>query len=454
MKNIRLALLLCLLPLLASAAENKHLGLYWNQPSTELPEWVKNRTVYEVNVRQFSPEGTFAGVEKDLERLRQLGVGILWFMPIHPIGQVNRKGPLGSYYSVQDYLAVNPEFGDAAAFRSLVGKAHALGMKVILDWVANHCAWDNPLVAQHPEFFAKDAAGKFIPPTGTDWTDVIQFDFTHPGVQAYLNKALRYWVEEFDVDGFRCDVAGKVPTRIWEEVFADLNQRKSGLFFLAESEDPDHQLQAFHAVYGWNLMHAFNEIAQGHATARYLDTVWNRYALRFPQGSNFLMIVDNHDENSWNGTMLERLGGGIQAFSVLSFTMDGIPLLYNGQEVGLDKRLAFFERDPIDWTPSPLTAFYQKLTTLKTDSPALATGVATKRLMTTEDDRIYAFIRGTKGFSEVLVVVNVTAKDTKFKMGSPRLAGTWTNVFTGEQVEWDESMELELKSWKWLLLQR
>ncbi|RME68550.1 MAG: alpha-amylase [Verrucomicrobia bacterium] len=449
------------LPLLAFAAAAHLLfagsvsgePLLWNQPSTELPEWMRNQTIYEVNVRQYSKAGTFSAVEADLDRLERLGAGVLWFMPIHPIGKVNRKGTLGSYYSVADYRAVNPEFGTEEDLRSLVDAAHARGMRVILDWVGNHTAWDHPYTRTHPEYYVRDADGNFTPPTGTDWTDVIQLNFDHPGVLQFQIEAMRYWVTEFGIDGFRCDFARGVPTPFWNALAAALRETRPDLFLLAEAEEPDHQLHAFHAAYGWEMMHGFNAIAQGRAPASHIDDILARQRLRFPAGSDFLYLTSNHDENTWNGTVFERLGGGAEVFAALTFVLDGIPLVYNGQEAGLEKRLEFFERDPIPWRDHRLFEVYRTLIDLKKTHPALRTGAPAHRLATTANEAIYALLRGTPEGPRVLFIGNLTATDTAVSLGSELLRGEWTDVFTGETLSLDANWSLKLQSWKYRLLQ-
>lgn len=428
--------------------------LLWTQPSLDLPSWVANQVIYEINVRQYSESGTFAAIEKDLPRLSELGVNTLWFMPIHPIGEVNRKGPLGSYYSISDYKGVNPEFGTAKDFKSLVTAAHNRGMRVIMDWVGNHTSWDNPLVKEHPEYYMTNEAGEFIPPLGFDWTDVIQLDFNNPDVLNYQIEVLRYWNQEYGVDGFRCDYATGIPTEFWNQLSAALQETDPDIFMLAEAEVHDHQLKAFHASYAWEVMHAFDAIAQGHEPANHLNAVLTRQMLKTPADSTFLYMTSNHDENSWNGTAFERLGGGVKPFAVLSFTLDGIPLLYNGQEIGLNKRLLFFERDPIKWNDSPLFSFYQTLIRLKTSHPALRVGEAHIQIPTTADETVYAFKRGSDGGPQVLVIANLSAKDIQFDLGERSLKGQWKDVFNNKNLELGMSNRMNLKSWGFRVLVR
>ncbi|BET67472.1 alpha-amylase family glycosyl hydrolase [Opitutales bacterium ASA1] len=423
----------------------------WGQPALGLPDWVRNETIYEVNVRQYSEAGTFAAVQADLQRIHDLGARVLWFMPIHPIGEVERKGTLGSYYAVKDYVDVNPEFGTKADFKALVDRAKAMGFRIILDWVGNHTAWDNVMVAKHPEFFMKDHTGSYIPPLGFDWTDVIQIDFHNPAVLAWHTDAMAFWIREFGVDGFRCDYATGVPTPFWENLSAELRALKPDLFMLAEAEVPQHQRAAFHTSYSFTMMHVINEVAQGHAPATAIDAELARLRVLFPTDSSFIFYTTNHDENSWQGTVWERLGGGVRTFSVLTFALDGIPLLYNGQEAGLDKRLEFFERDPIEWKPSPLAEFYTTLCTLRREHPALATGASFTRLPTTNDAAIYAVLREAGG-RKVLALLNLTARDREFTVAGAGLAGTWRDAFGGESVSLDDTHTTLLRSWGYLLL--
>lgn len=422
-----------------------------HRTALESPGWIRDRVVYELNVRQFSDAGTFAAVEAGLPRLRELGVGVLWFMPIHPIGAVNRKGTLGSYYSVADYRGVNAEFGTHDDFARLVRAAHATGMKVIIDWVANHTAWDHRWTGEHPEFFAKNAEGSFVPPYGFDWTDVIQLDYTNHELWNAMIEDMAFWVKTADVDGFRCDYAKGVPTAFWDEASAQLRGLKPDLFMLAESEIPQHHLAAFHASYTFSMMHIFNDVAAGKAPVSKIYDELTRNRVRFPAGTAFFRYITNHDENSWQGTEFERLGGGVEAFAVLSFVLDGIPLIYNGQEAGLEKRLLFFERDPIAWRPHPMGEFYKTLCSLKTSHPALRTGAPMRRLATTANESIYAALR-TSDSGKVLAICNLTAKETDFAAVDPAIKGWWTDVFTGEKFEIGIPMESKLPAWGYRVL--
>jgi glycosidase len=430
------------------------------QPSAQhtavgLPAWARGSTIYEINVRQYSADGKFAAVTADLPRLQALGVDLLWLMPIHPIGELHRKGPLGSYYAVKDYLGVNPEFGTAQDLRDLVTAAHALGMRVILDWVPNHVAPDNELTRTHPEFFWRDGQGNLTPPHGTDWTDVVQFDFNAPGLLDYQANVLLHWIKEFGIDGFRCDVAWGLPTPFWNEITRRVRAAKPDVFFLAEAELPQQQVAAFNLSYGFDLHHAMNAIAQGRKSASGLDEAFAKIHAHFPRGAALMVFTSSHDENSWAGTEFERMGEGYAPFAVLTFLLDGVPMIYNGQEIGLDRRLEFFSRDPIVWPREthPTTRLYQVMTALRHANPALHTGAPMRRLATTDNATFYVVERAA-GDRKVVGIFNLTAKEAKADLFDPVLAGEWRDAFTGETVKLDALVPLEMKAWRYRVLVR
>lgn len=379
------------------------------------PKFIENAIVYEVNVRQFSQAGTFAGVEEALPRLKELGIDILWLMPVHPIGEVNRKGSLGSYYSVKDYYGINPEFGNMDDFKRLVNKTHEAGMKLIIDWVPNHSAWDNPLSTEHPEWYLKNEDQTFKSPF--DWTDVIQFDYTQRGLRDYMIQVMSWWVKETDIDGFRCDVAHMVPVDFWNELRPALFSIKE-VFLLAEADQPFLHEKAFDATYDWKFHHIMNEMAKGTMNAlnaekhfMYVDSV-------YPPNSILLQFTSNHDENSWNGTEFERYGDAYRMYAVMSFTVPGMPLIYNGQESCLKKRLLFFEKDPIDWTECDMYPFYQKLIKLRKSNIALWSGPANgglERIQTNQGDKVFAF-RRVKDYNRVICVFNLTGETLNCKL--------------------------------------
>lgn len=455
MKLLLLGLHLVLAPLVfaAPAPEREKARPSAHHRAVGVPDWARGSTIYEINVRQFSASGQFAAVTADLPRLQALGVGILWLMPIHPIGELHRKGTLGSYYAAKDYMAVSPEFGTEQDLRDLVNGAHALGLRVILDWVPNHVSPDNPLTQTHPEFFWRDEKGNLTPPHGFDWTDVVQFDFDAPGLLDYQANVLLHWVKNFGIDGFRCDVAWGLPTPFWNEVTQRVRAAKPDVFFLAEAELPQQQVAAFNLSYGFDLHHAMNQVAQGRKSASGLDEAYAKIRAHFPRGGALMVFTSSHDENSWAGTEFDRLGAGYAPFAVLTFLLDGVPMIYNGQEIGLDRRLEFFERDPIVWPKAahPTTKLYQVMTRLRREHPALHTGAPMRRLDTTDNATFYVVERAA-GEKKAVGIFNLTAKDAKADLFDPALAGTWTDAFTGEGVTLDALVPLDLKGWRYRVL--
>ena len=316
--------------------------------SFTVAEWVKGANLYEVNVRQYTPEGTFAAFEKELPRLKEMGVAILWFMPIMPISQLKRQGTLGSYYAVADYTAINPEFGALDDFKHLVQSAHELGFKVIIDWIANHTGWDHVWTNKYPKYYKKDAQGNFFDANG--WQDVIDLDFTNSSLRKAMLAAMKFWITQCDIDGFRCDMAHLVPLDFWVNARKTLAGVKKDLFWLAETENIVYHL-AFDASYGWELLHTIEAIGQGHAGISELDNVLQRYTAAFPADAIHLAFTSNHDENSHSGSEYERMGEAAKPFAVLSATWANcLPLVYSGQELPNKKRLSFFEKDAIEWT--------------------------------------------------------------------------------------------------------
>lgn len=418
--------------------------------STNPPEWSYSASIYEVNIRQFSEEGTFDAFRSELPRIREMGVDIIWLMPIHPIGEINRKGTLGSPYSVKDYYGINPDYGTSDDFRNLVEAVHENGMYLILDWVANHTAWDNPLTVSNPEYFETDENGNFMPPHGTDWDDVIQLDFDNQEVWSYMTNALSYWVEEFGIDGYRCDVAYMVPTEFWNQARAELDRIKP-VFMLAEADLPELHEQAFDMSYNWKIHHLMAGIAAGEATPRDLEQQIEEDRILFPPNAFRMQFTSNHDENSWAGTVFERLGDSAETFAVLSATIEGMPLVYNGQEAGMDKRLEFFEKDPIEWKESPFRDLYTRLLNLKSDNRALWNGEKGGRLQripTDRDESIFAFIREA-GDDKVFVVLNLTGNPVDFSLDDSRIAGDYTSLFSGEEKSFPAEVGFSMDPWEY-----
>ena len=375
------------------------------------PEWTYDSVVYEVNIRQFSPEGTFAGVEAQLPRLKDLGVDVLWLMPMYKIGEEERKGSLGSYYAISDYCAVNPEFGTMEDFESLLNAAHELGFKVILDWVANQTAPDNVWMTTKPaDFYERDSLGNAI--WEYDWTDTRSLNYDNEEVWWAQDEAMRFWLGK-GVDGFRCDAAGEVPAEFWYGILPKMNKDYPDIYLLAEAERDNlaDASETFDANYAWELHHLLNSLAQGRKTVADLKDYIARDAARFPKEAFRLTFTSNHDENSWSGTEFEREGAAANACAVLCFTLPGSqPLIYTGQEIGLSRRLEFFEKDPItDWSANEYTTFWKKLVDLKHGNKALAAGEKGGDIVWWEIpeglDGIVAFHREVKD-NKVIVLAN------------------------------------------------
>lgn len=414
------------------------------------PDFLAKAVIYEVNVRQYTEEGTFNAFSTHLPRLRELGVDVLWFMPIHPISEKNRKGSLGSYYAVADYKAVNPEFGTEADFKALVSKAHSMGFTVILDWVANHTGWDHPWIESNPEWYTKGADGKIIHPAGTDWTDVADLDYSNQELRAAMIDAMDFWVKNYDIDGFRADVAGEVPTDFWETARVELEKTKK-LFMLAEDGSNFLLLNsAFDANYGWNLLTLMNSLARGSSDAGSFRRNLKSQLLEYQPAGFPMNFITNHDENSWNGTEYERMGEGVKAFSVLYFTVPGMPLIYSGQEVGLNKRLAFFEKDEIEWKESEMTPLYSRLIELKEKHPALWNGSAGAGMdfFLTNNDKVVAFER-VRGDSKVVVLINTTDSAQKLTVDFDQSRGELFSFSDGTKIELSGSMDFELAPWEY-----
>jgi glycosidase len=416
-------------------------------PKSHIPEWSKNSVLYEVNIRQYTPEGTFKAFEAHLPRLKELGVDILWIMPIHPISMKNRKGSLGSYYAVKDYKGINPEFGNLDDFKSLVNKAHELGFKVIIDWVANHTGWDNSWITGHKDWYTQDSLGNVIPPN-PDWKDIADLNFDSKPMRRAMIDAMKYWVKETNIDGFRCDVAWGVPQDFWETATASLDSIKP-VYMLAEDEDhPDFLKKAFVSNYTWKLHHLMNDLAQGKKSAADIQKHYTDSVSKYAAGSFPMQFITNHDENSWAGSEYERMGEAVKTFATLTFTLEGIPLIYSGQEAGLKKRLLFFEKDTINWKNLEMQKFYQSLTKLKHNNEALwngAFGGASHFLRTSEPTNVLAFMR-QKDKNEVVSVFNFSSTPVEVKVQLTN-AGDYKEYFSGESVKLNNESIVKLDKW-------
>jgi glycosidase len=412
------------------------------------PEWSKNVNLYEVNVRQFTKEGTFKAFEKHLPKLQKLGINVLWFMPVFPIGVTNRKGELGSYYSVKDFMDVNPEFGTMEDFKKVIKKTHELGMYAMLDWVPNHTSWDNKLAEDHPDWYIKDSLGKFTPPIGTDWTDVIQLDWSQKGLQDYMIDAMSFWVK-MGIDGFRVDHPDNTPKEFWERARTELNRIKPVLM-LAENENrTDFLEKGFDMNYAWELHHLMNSIAQGKDSVSSISKYFSKEQAFYPDNVYRLMFLTNHDENSWAGTIDSLMGDAQQVFATLIFTAQGVPLLYNGQEVCLDRKLKFFVKDSITWDSCYLTGFYADLIKLKKKNKALWNGDFGGKMITIKtnrNNRIFAFYR-EKDENRVVVFLNLTKKNVSFKPDLKNLTGDYIEYFSGDKGALQPKETMNLKPW-------
>ena len=352
-------------------------------------DWSRHASIYQVNLRQYTPEGTFRAFEAHLPRIAEMGAGIVWFMPIQPIGQSHRKGGLGSYYSIREYTQVNSEFGTLEDFKRVVARAHELGLKVIIDWVANHTAWDHPWTIEHPDWYKKDEKGEihsYVYRANAQsepeyWTDVVGLDYSAPALWEAMTREMLFWMTETGIDGFRCDVAALVPLEFWEQLRPRLEAVRP-VFMLAEAHEPILHRKAFDATYDWDLLDQFKAIAKGQGGVERLQAWWSRRLEHYQPSDYRLIYTANHDTNSWHGSCAELFGSeaALRAFSTLAALLPGQPLVYGGQEGYFRKRLAFFEKDPIDWADRPLQRHYTQLLQLHKHHPALANGDAAMRL--------------------------------------------------------------------------
>lgn len=410
--------------------------------------WAYDATIYELNTRQFTPEGTFAAAEAELPTLKALGVDIIWIMPIQPIGKITRKGTLGSYYSIIDYCAFNPEFGTREDFVSFLNKAHELDMYVILDWVANHTAPDSKWT-QNEGWHYRDSLGNLM--VQYDWTDISKLNYDNPDMRNEMKRSMRWWLDSIGIDGFRCDVAMEIPTDFWEDAFAEFRQSYPGLFTLAEAEQPDHTVSAFDMYYGWELHHLMNDVAQQKKTVNDLwayfqkaDTTFQPYAIRM----NF---TSNHDENSWNGTEFERMGAASDAFAAFTYVVPGMPLIYTGQEFANNHRLEFFEKDCIERNHTHHFAMYQDLNRARKQNPALFSPEMGAPMVRIECDNenIFACARQLND-NTVLGIFNFSPQQQTFTLQTADYQGEYTCI-CGMPVTVGDQDRITLKPWEWLI---
>jgi cyclomaltodextrinase len=409
---------------------------YSKDKARPVVDWARDGVIYEVWERAFSPAGDFNGVTARLDDLKKTGVTILWLMPVNPIGEKGKKGSIGSPYAIRDYYGVNPAYGTADDLKRLVKEAHARDMKVIVDVVFNHTAWDNKLITEHPEFYHRDAKGDITYPY--DWTDIAWLDYSKPELRRYITDVMKYWIKEYGLDGLRCDVAGLIPVDFWEAARAELEQVKPGLFLLAEAEEPNLMVKAFDSDYAWEMMHAIDDAFLGRKPATAIREAWEKEKARFPQGTLPMRMTDDHDESR----AVVRLGiEGALAAQSLVFTLDGIPLVYNGQEVCDSAESgdpALFEKVPIVWgigkRRPECARFYRKMLVLRKEYPALRRGELTW-VENSAPEKVVTFLRH-KGKDNVLVVASTTNVAVTVTFAVPKLKGAmWMDVTPGLKTD-------------------
>lgn len=442
MKRILLALSTLMLAFTACDDCNSAIG-------TEKVDYSRNAVLYEVNIRQFTPEGTFNAFANHLPYLKALGVDIIWLMPIHPISELNRKGELGSYYAVQDYMAVNPEFGTLDDFKSLVKQTHDLGMHIIIDWVANHTGCDHAWVTDHPSWYDYDTYGQLVSPM--DWTDTYSLNYDNKDMQKAMIDAMKFWVEEVGIDGYRCDVASMVPTNFWDEVRSELDKIKP-VFMLAESSESDLTVCAFDMLYNWPAMFLFEEVVAGKKKAKDVAELISMQQRKYPVDTYFMNHVTNHDRNTWDGTEFERLGAGLDAFVALTYVMPGMPLIYTGQEVGLNERIPFFTKYPgYQQEKNNTYYYYARLNELKHLQPALLAGEVGGKwtvYSTTENDKVLFCGRELSG-KEVLYIGNLSGEKVFFNVKTAVPGGEFVEWLTGTEINITDSMSFTLNPWQY-----
>lgn len=439
------------------------------------PAVEENSVIYEVNIRQYSPEGTFNAFTKDIPQLKELGVKIIWVMPIFPISQTKRKATggddskfasempaaeqhkyLGSYYAVSDFKKVNPEFGTIEDFRNLVKTAHENGIYVILDWVPNHTGWDHVWIKNHPEYYTQNAKGEIIDPVNPEtgkswgWTDVADLNYDNQNLRAEMTADMMHWIKNEDIDGFRCDVAGNVPLDFWQQAIPQLRKQKS-IFMLAEAWEPALlKNNLFDMAYGWDGHHTMNKIAQGKETVKQFDAFIEKINKDYEANDILMNFVDNHDENSWNGTIKSRLGEAEAAMTALSYLMPGMPLVYSGNEYGLEHSLKFFEKDSIPKTKGKHWELRSKLGKIKNEIDALHGGKnkANYKRLSASNENVLAFER-TKNGKKVIYLANLSAKPVSVTMP---ITGQYKDVMNGKMMDLKATQVLSMVPWQYFIL--
>ena len=417
------------------------------------PTFLNGSNMYEVNIRQYTVEGTFNAFAAHLPRLKDMGVEILWLMPIHPIGIVNRKGTLGSYYSIKNHKGINAAFGTEEDFKDLVLKVHAQGMKIILDWVANHTSWDNVWTKTNPEFFVKTEEGNFV--SAYDWDDVIQINHRNENQQTAMIDAMQYWITHFDIDGFRADLAHLTPLQFWLKARTNLSPFKKDLIWLAETEEVNYH-EAFDISYTWKWMHITEQFAKGEKTLADCAKVLIEYKNNFPENALRLFFTSNHDENSWNGSEYEKYGELTKVFAVFSCLYAGVALIYSGQELPCKKRLLFFEKDLIEWNDNiELHSFYKTLLTFRNRNTVFKNAAINN--ITIDENLVNENILAYKIKNEdgkVHVFLNLNKASISKNISFDREEGKYKNIFTEEEMEVGNNFLFETEAGGYCVLEK
>ena len=413
--------------------------------SPTAPDWIQQGNIYEVNTRQYTPEGTFKAFEKHLPRLKKMGVQTLWFMPICPIGEQDRKGSLGSYYAISNYTKVNPEFGTMDDWKKLVKKCHEMGFKVIIDWVANHTSPDHSWAINHPEFYVKDSTGKLLSPF--DWTDARKLNYSNPKLADSMVASMKFWIRESDIDGFRCDVAEEVPAAFWSRCIGELRRMKS-IFMLAEGEKPWLHKAGFNATYSWNVFKVIIDVAAGTKPATALDSIIQKNQADFDRKDLRMYFTSNHDENSWNQADYGRTPGASHApFAVFTQTMDrSIPLIYSGQEEPCLRAIRFFDKDTIEFKDYARSSFYKTLLSLREKNAALGVYAKYEKIKSNDDSRIFAYWK-MNADKKILVILNLSSEEGTVELVDKKLDGKATELFTGVSKTFDKKCNASMKAW-------
>jgi glycosidase len=416
-----------------------------DEPARSSEEWVRDAVIYEVYLRSFSRQGGFKALEQRLPELKDLGVGVIWLMPIHPVGELNRKGTLGSPYSIQDYYAINPEFGTLDDFKSLIMSAHLSGMKIIIDLVAGHTAWDSKTLMEHPEWYVTNEQGAITSPNPI-WSDVAKLNYGHHELRKYMIEMMKYWVGDIGIDGFRCDAAMDVPTDFWEHARSELDKIKP-VMMLSEGALPEHQVKAFDMTYSWTVYDALSSVIDGNLTTQVFDDIMKTEAVQFPKGALRLRFNTNHDKNAWDASAVIKYSPkGARTTAVLSFTYPGVPLIYNGEEAGNEKKLSLFEKNEIDWTKNlEFRAFYQVLAELRSSHIALRRGDYMP-VVNSGGGKVLSFVRQL-GDDQVLVVLNLSRDQRSCEVAIPMFkSNQFMEYFTKTPVSSSKGqLSLEMK---------